>query len=283
MKNAKGSSVVFTLVLALAILGLAGCGRMANVPPGYIGKMLTPTGWQDKVWEAGQVDIGDTDSLGRGNQMVICEATSVTIKEAFSKPSAENGNEDHRIIAKDKTPLAVDIYVQVMVPDEKKMRDSIFAQVTPVPIQGQDRASKITLEQIYSQFARMTIRGKTRQIFAEYKGYMDVMSKYDQVSKQVAGMIAETFRETKVPLKLVAGQLSNVKADETVWAAENQAAAAAAQVSVINDIGTAMRNNPAYLEKYKWDVLKDIAGKQNLTIIVDGGRGGMSYTLPSQK
>lgn len=272
--------IIITLVLLVFAGITTGCGQIANVPPGYIGKMLTPTGWQDQIWEAGQVDMGTTDTLGRGNQMVICEATSVTIKESFGKPSAENGNEDHRIIAKDKTPLAIDVYVQVMVPDDKKMRDSIFAQVTPVPIQNQDRASKITLGQIYTQFARMTIRGKTRQIFSKYEGYMDVMSKYDQVSREVSGMIIETFKETKVPLKLIAGQLSNVKADETVWAAENQKAAAAAQVSVINDIGAAMRNNPSYLEKYKWDVLKEIAGKQSLTIIVDGGGRGVPYTLP---
>ncbi len=276
----KKNNIILFLFVSIILIGFTGCGKMSNVPPGYIGKMLTPTGWQDQIWEAGQVDIGDTDRLGRGNQMIICEATSVTIKESFGKPSATNGNEDHRIIAKDKTPLAVDIYVQVMVPDEKKMRDSIFAQVTPVPIKDEDRTSKITLGQIYEQFARMTIRGKTRQIFSEYEGYMDVMSKYDQVSKRVAGMIAETFRDTKVPLKLVAGQLSNVKADETVWAAENQKAAAQAQVSVISQIGEAMRSNPAYLEKYKWDVLKEIAGRQNLTIIVDGGGRGVSYTLP---
>jgi|SRR3989344_2568500 len=274
----------FAIMIALTALFLTGCGNeIKNIPPGYIGKMLTPTGWEDKTWEAGQVDIGVADFSGRGNSLVICEATSVTIKESFDKPSAANGNEDHRIIAKDKTPLAVDVYVQVMVPDDKKMRDSIFAQVTAFPEKDNDRVRKITLEQIYNQFARMTIRGKTRQIFSEYSGYQDVMTKYDQVSKQVAGMIAETFKETRVPLKLVAGQLSNVKADATVWAAENEKAAASAQVAVIDAIGTAMRNNPAYLEKYKWDVLKDIAGKQNLTIIVDGGRGGMSYTLPSSK
>jgi hypothetical protein len=273
------------LAFALMSMGLTGCGaKVKNVPPGYVAKMLTTTGWSDKYYEAGQVDIGETDTQGRGNSLVLLEATSMTIKESFGKPSQENGNEDHRVITKTKNPLAVDIYVQVMAPDDKKMRDSIFAQVTPVPEKDEERVSKITLQQIYTQFAQMTIRGKTRQIFSGYKDYDEIMANYDQVSKVVSGMIADTFAENKVPLKLISGQLSNVKADETVWAAENQKAAAAAQVSVIDQIGAAMRNNPAYLEKYKWDVLKEVAGKQNLTIIVDAGKGGgVSYTLPVQK
>jgi hypothetical protein len=276
---------VLTVASLACAIWLSSCGaKVANIPPGYIGKILTPTGWEDKIYEAGQVDLGKPDGQGRGNQLVICEATSVTIKEQFGKPSADNGNEDHRVITKQKTPLAVDVYVQVMVPDDKRMRDSIFAQVTPVQWKDAERVSGITLTQIYQQFAQMTIRGKTRQIFSAYKDYDEVMTRYDEASKVVGGMIAETFAQNKVPLKLVAGQLSNVKADETVWAAENQKAAAAAQVAAIEQVGEALRRNPGYIQKYQWDVLKEIAGKQNLTIIVNGGQGSnISYTLPQQK
>jgi len=285
VKNMKRNKLALLILVAiLPLLSLTGCNNdIRSVPPGYIGKMLTPTGWENQIHEAGQLDIGVQGWDGRSNQLVICEATSVTIKESFGKPTKEV-SEDHRIIGKDKVPFSVDMYVQVMVPDEKKLRDSIFAQVTPKPLQGGDgRVSRITLSDIYIRFAQMTIRGKAREIFTEYQGYQDVMGQYNLVSKRIAGMIAETFEENKVPLKLLAGQLSNVKADETVWAAENQKAAATAQVEVIDKIGVAMRNNPAYLEKYKWDVLKEIAGKQSLTIIVNsGGDGGrMSYTLPS--
>jgi hypothetical protein len=284
----KRIQLLTVLLIAVAVLGLSGCtAKVVNIPPGYVGKVLMPTGWKDGVIESGQVDIGQTDTDGRGNRLVLLEATSVTIKEVFDKANQNNNNEDHRIITmkgNNKMPLAVDIYVQVMVPDDPKMRDSIFAQVTPVPEKDNDRVSKITLEQVYNQFAKMTIRGKTRQIFTGYAGYDDVMLKYEAVSSLVAGMITNTFTVNKVPLKLIAGQLSNVKADETVWKAENDKASAAATASAIEQVGVALRSNPGYLEKYKWDVLKEIAGKQNLTIIVNDGRaGGMSYTLPQQK
>lgn len=277
----KSTPILLAILFALITTG---CAKIQNIPPGYIGKILTPTGWEDKVLEAGQVDIGELDSQGRGNTLVICEATSVTIKEQFAKSEGSADNEDHRIITKARNPLAVDVYVQVMVPDDKKMRDSIFAQVTSNSVKGDDRLRTIALAQVYQQFAQMTIRGKTRQIFSGYKNYNEVMDKYDEVSKTISGMIAETFVATKTPLKLVAGQLSNVKADETLWQAENLSAAAVAQVDAINQVGAALRSNPAYLQKYRWDVLKEIAGKGNLTIILNEGRGGeMNYTVPATK
>lgn len=267
----------FKLFLLIVIGGaiaisMMGCGQVADIPGGYIGKVLTPTGWENKLLEAGQVDIGDESNNGSCNKLVICEATSVTIKESFSK-NGDKG-EDHRIITTDKVPLTVDLYTQVMVPEEKKMRDSIFAQVTPIPTK-MDRVSKITLEMIYDRFARMTIRGKTRQIFSKYKNYDRVMANYDQINKEVSAMIIDTFQQTKIPLRLLGGQLSNVKVDGVVLDALNEEAAAKARANAITIIGAAIRANPGYLEKYKWDKVLEITDKNpKMTLIVNDGAGG---------
>lgn len=271
--NMKHLNTILALGLLFVAIFAGGCSPAAieDVPPGYIGKILTPTGWKDGVYEAGQVDIGQLDAERRGNRLINCEASSVTVKESFSGPSEANGNEDHRIVTQKKVPLAVDLYVQVAVPDDPKTRDSIFAQVTPRPSKNDERVSWIYLQDIYNQFAQMDIRGKTRQIFTSYKDYDDVMAHYDDVNKKISAMIIDTFKQSKVPLKLISGQISNVKADATVWEAENKRAAATAEVDTINAIGKAIRENPGYLEKYKWDQLKDMAGKGVTVIVNDGG------------
>jgi hypothetical protein len=266
MKLTKSVAVLILILLAI------GCqNQIENIPPGFVGKLLTPTGWKKGILEAGQVDIGVLDWDHRGNQLILCEATSVTVKESFAKAEGENG-EDHRIITADKIPLAVDIYVQVAVPEDEQMRDSIFAQVTPNPVANSTRVSMIKLTHVYIQFAQMMIRGKTREIFGKYKSYNEVMNNYAQISTEVSGMIALTFKEAKVPLALIAGQLSNVKPDKTVWDSENLRAAAIAQADAIKLVGDAIRRNPGYIQKYSWDVIGQIAGKQNLTIIVTDGR-----------
>lgn len=266
--------------LALVMLLLSGCqSSMRNIPPGYVGKILTPTGWQTGIQEAGQADIGVVDSDGRGNRLVILEATTKTVKEQFLGEESSPDKTDHRAITKNRTPVDVDIYVNVAIPDDVKTRDSIYARVTPVPkIDGlpeQDRVLVVTIQTVYDQFAKPTIRGKTRDIVARYTDYAEVMKKYQEVNSAVSAMIVETFRENGVPLKLLSGQLSNVKPDKTVWQAENALASANAQVAAIDLIGNAVRSNPGYLQFLKWQTLEKIAGK-GVTIIVNEGVSGSS-------
>jgi hypothetical protein len=275
--NIKG---IIAIIVIASLLTLTGCSdnEFREIPPGYIGKILTPTGWQEGIKEAGMVDIKEKRPNEPYSQLVLCEATSVTIKETFGLP-AEGDPEDHRIVTKTGAPISVDVRIQVMVPEEKRLRESIFAQVTPTPEEGLDRTSRIRLSDVYEQFAKAPIRNRIRGIFMKRKNYQDIIENYDTINAEIRSMIAKTFQETKIPLQLVAGEVSNVKADQRVLEAENINAAADAQVAQINKVGEAMRNNPAYLEKYKWDVLREAAGK-GVTIIVNDGDGKPGYTVP---
>ena len=189
----------------------------------------------------------------------------------------EKDGEDHRIMTKDRVPLVVDIYMQTQLPANERMRNSIFAQVTPKQVGDNQRVFRITLQDVYNRFARMTIRGKTREIFAKYTEE-EIMNNYERVNKEIKAMVLDTFVKNKVPLDLIDGQLSNVKVDPKIWKARNENTAADSEVNTINKIGAAIRNNPGYLEKYKWDQLEKISGK-GTTIIVSDGQG-VGYTVP---
>lgn len=274
---------IFAFVAVIAGLFTIGCDeQIKNIPSGYVGKLLTPTGWDSKILEAGQVDIGQTDSAGRGNTLVLLEATSATMKEQFMATDSNGDKQDHRVMLKKGTPVAVDIYVQVAVPTDPKLRNAVFALVTPKGVANETRVQAIYLGDVYGRFAQMSIRGKTREIFAKYDDYADVMRNYAKVNAEVATMVAKVFEENKVPLELVSGQISNVKPDETVWAANNKMAAADAEVSAIEKVGKAMRENPGYLQFKKWETIEKVAGRNNLTIIV-GGKEDVNYTVPIGK
>ena len=270
-------TVAAMALLVVVVISLTSCAKIVNIPPGYVGKILTPTGWESKIYEMGQMDIGDFDNEGRGNRAVMLEATSVTIKEQF-KTSDKDG-EDHRIMSKDRIPLVVDIYMQTQLPAEKRMRDSIFAQVTPKPGADDQRVFKITLEEVYVRFAKMTIRGKTREIFSRYTADQ-VMTNYERVNKEIKAMVSDTFTRNKVPLDLIDGQLSNVKVDPKIWDAMNKKVAAERDVKTINMIGEAIRKNPGYIQKYKWDQLEKISGKGVTIIVNDGGGRDVGYNIP---
>jgi hypothetical protein len=263
------------LCLALfAFALLMGCTpNIKEIPAGYVGKILTPTGWQDKILEAGQVDLGDINGNGTYNILVILEASSVTMKEHFgvagSDPSVGD-NEDHRIIV-DNTPLTIDIYTRGMIDDTKEGRDAIFAQITPDNT-NDNLVKTITIGKIYNQFARMDVRGGTRAIFSKYKNYDWCAKHLDSINNDLSAMVVATFKRNKVPLIPMNVQVSNIKQDETVWAAQNQKQAAISQVATIDSIGQVLERRPKYIQFMKWEALKEIAAKNpNITIIVNEG------------
>src|SRR3989344_3091427 len=85
----------------LALVALVGCEKYENVPPNDIAMMLTPTGYEDKVYTPGQVNIGKLSNDGRGNTLVLIQRSGIEVKEAFLR-SAKDG-EDHRcLVGKNK-------------------------------------------------------------------------------------------------------------------------------------------------------------------------------------
>jgi len=272
---------LFLLISSLLFFSFGCSPNYVSVPPGYIGKVLTPKGYSEEIHEAGQVDIGTTDSNGMQNTLVICEASTVTIKESFDK-STEG---DHRISTrnpKKSPPLSVDVRVQVALPfgdDAKAQREAIFAMVTPQK-STTERVSFIELSQVYTSSAAGTVRNRIREIFSRCEDYDDVMSRYSQINSEISKAIAGAFKENHTPLVLLSAELSNVKPDEAVTAAQNQFAASQSEIDQINAVGKAIQANPGYLEMKKWEVIREAAGK-GATIIIDASdKGRMTTTLP---
>jgi len=263
------------MLLVVVALGLLiGCSpRIREIPAGYIGKVLTPTGWEDKIREAGQIDLGQENGNGTYNVLVLLEATSTTMKEHFgvagSDPTAGD-NEDHRIIIS-QVPVTVDIYTRGAIPDAKDQRDAIFAQITPDGTNDQ-YVKMITINKIYTQFAKMDIRGGTRAVFSRYKSFEWTTAHLDSVNNDLSAMVVATFRQNKVPLIPMNVQVSNIKQDETVWDAENKKQAAIAQVSVIDSIGRILERRPEYMQFMKYETYKTIAEKNpNITFLITDG------------
>lgn len=265
-------------ISALAAV-LGACSSYHEVPPGHVGKVLTTTGWQEKVWEAGMVDLGQAGSGGQQNILVLLEADSITVKEQFLTADAMADRQDHRVLTK-KTPLTVDIRIRALVPPDPQTRNNIFVQVTPWFNKDDPRRRWISVQKVYEQFATMDVRNRIRLIFSQYDDYKDVMTKYTEVNDKVSAAIVTAFAANKVPLKLQGVALSNIKPDAQVWEAENTKASAEAKVSAINAIGEALRKNPMYVHFQQWESAEKIASigaqKGNNTVVIVGNNGSVS-------
>lgn len=253
--------------------GLIGCGMMPDIrgiPAGHVGRVLTPSGWDAKIMESGQVDLKQKDTSGRYSVLVLLEATTTTVKEGFLQKGADG--EDHRVLTRNGTPLTMDFYVRCMLPDDAEARNGIFVQITPDAVKDDTRVQSISIEKVYAHFARMDVRGGARAIIARYTSYDDVVQNLEKINTEIELMVVETFKKNGVPLKVQNARISNIKPDERVYASQNELSSASAKVAAIEQIGEALRRNPQYTSYMRWEALKEMSGKGTTIIVNEGGQ-----------
>lgn len=263
------------LFLSLIVISFifTSCTDIRNVKPGYVAELLTPTGYSGKLISAGQVDIGELNSDNAGNSLITMEVTTKTVKESFYKAEKE-GEEDHRVRTSDGTPLAVDIYIQISVPETKEGQLAAIQSITPIASKDEDRVYIVSLEDIYSQFAQMIIRGKVREIFAKYPSADEVMKNYEKINNEINLMVINVFEKSKTPVALINTQLSNVKEDESVLKSKNKILEAQNESDAIEKVGQKLRQYPEYLELQKIKTYSEAAAKAaSVSFIISDSKG----------
>jgi hypothetical protein len=273
----KLNAIIMVLAIVMVITSCNNTNK--DVPSGYVAKKLTPSGVDDKIYEAGQVDIGTVDNDGEATSLVILEATTVTIKEQFMKADTSDG-QDHRVKTRDNTPLYVDMYIQVSIPTDDKTRNSIFATVTPTATTD-PRIYKITAQNIYDKYAKMIIRGNVRTIFSKYENNDSVMDNFAVINASISKMIIEVVKQSKAPFEVMSAQLSNVQEDPVILASKTKLIAADNEVAAIKKVGEAIRLNPYYLEARRLDVLESIGEQSKSNLIVMDSKGSTVLALPA--
>jgi regulator of protease activity HflC (stomatin/prohibitin superfamily) len=261
------AAVVFTPIFFI------GCGpTIKDIPGGYVGVILTPTGWDGQIREAGQVDIGDLDQDGRGNTLILVESTTKNIKETFVMDAE---GRDDRIYTQDlKMPLNADVYYNLAVSVDKNGHISsdaikyVLGTITPTGT-GDARVKIVTVDMIYSNLTKPLVRGKTRDLFSTYKDHKEVLAKQSQISKDIEGVVQNIFKENHVPMSVVNAQLSNVKQDPKIVAAQTMQITADADVQRINRIGAALKEYPDAKVLYLIDAIK--AAPTGATVIINVG------------
>jgi hypothetical protein len=279
-----------------AAIGLAACGGMSrseyrSIPAGYVGKVLTPTGWQKGVLEAGQVNLGGTDADNRNNSLVLLEASGTQVKEIFPAASKDD-EQDHRIITtgaegQPPTPVAVDVYIRLRVPVDERLRNRVFAEITPIESKDDVRVTWITVESIYNRFVHQEARSIIRRIIGAYANDLAINAHRQEIEQKLTEELLKRLEELKVPLELQSVALSNVTPDPLVQKNRSEQLGASSQVASIEQVGAALAHNPGYvaleqvkaMERVSTEAAK--AGHPPTFIIGIDGPGGHSYAARS--
>jgi len=241
----------FSLVaaLAVAIATLTGGSSFASepraIPPDMIGMILTPSGFDGKIYESGQVDIGAKGWFADwGNKLVLLQRGGFAIKEQFAQndPNNDKDHEDHRcIVGPKREPMSLDVRLLFAMPDHTKPagREAILRMgILGKPVRakdeqfGGDRVLVLDAASVYFQQVQQQVRGKIRDICLSYAS---VDAVFDAIAKngtpegftdKMKMMIGTVLAENTSPLFLVTAIASNVKPDPSVISAIASAQAA---------------------------------------------------------
>lgn len=262
-------------LLVVVVITATSCRDIRNVPPQYVGRILSPTGWEDKLYFPGQVDIGQLDSYGGGNSLVLIQTSAFAVKESFLGAQAMQDKEDHRVFTADRTPVSLDIRLMFTSPDVQRDPESVkrFFTLGNPALSGKDeRVMSISLESIYNEQAQLQVRGKIRDATSKFKSFNDAFERISELNKEIWTIVTGVLQERSVPLVLVDCQISNMKPDPLVWENQVKVQAADAEIETMKKLQGYLDQNPTARLIFVLSKLKEIAGiaseKGNNTIII---------------
>jgi hypothetical protein len=285
----------FILLAALAVAALPGgpsiAAELRAVPPNMIGLMLTPTGFEGRIYEPGQVDIGNESWSGYGNKLMLVQRSGFEIKEQFisNDPNNPEDHEDHRcIVGPKREPMSLDVRLLFALPDYTKPDGKNALLRMGLLGNPKDLGNRVLLldaATVYFQQVQQQVRGKIRDVCL---GYADVEAVYkaiemngnggftDTLSKAVATVLADNHS----PLFLVGAVASNVKPDPSVVSAIAATQAAGKLVEAMATIDNFIKADPTGMRAYiyKMYALQEMAkanknGQNNVLMMdVSGGQ-----------
>lgn len=298
-----------TILSLVALVFITGCEmRFANVPPNDIGMMLTPTGYENKVYSPGQVNIGKEDTDGEGNKLVLIQRSGIEVKEQFIGAAGSEDKEDHRCLTRDNAPMTLDVRLMFALPDYEKpegMKDlnRIFQLGNPQEIENgpkemKGRVLRISGESIYADQARQQVRGRIRQICSVYENFDAAFIAASgtgpkSMTRHVEEAVASILREKQVPLRLLTAYVSNMKPDSTVMDAISAKKAAEKRVEAISELTKFLSEDSTGVrwKVYQMQVLQEIVstantnGHNTIYMVDVGGANGVQppIVMPTAK
>lgn len=292
----------FFVIVILGLMSglLVGCQNYADIPPNDIGMMLTPTGYEEKIYTPGQVDIGQENANKRGNKMVLIQRSGIQIKEQFIGKEGNADKEDHRCLTANKAPATVDVRILLALPDYEKPTGKkdlarIFLLGNPAVLAGanpEGRVLRITADSIYVEQAQQQVRGKIRQVIMGYKDFDSLMTAFADVgetglTKKIEVAVSTALVDQSIPLRVVSAFVSNLKPDPSVVEATSAKQAADKRVEAIKVLTDFLSEDAtgARWKVYNMQVLQEIVSTannngHNTIFMTDISGGASSKTLP---
>lgn len=137
-------------VLAGALM-LAGCGERVEIPPGFVGKVMTAKGYKEGVHPPSKTRL--EACWNYCDKMILLQVSDFKMGETM-----------RIFMPEDKLELGTRVEVGLMMNPERY--DYAFAKVPPNELTS--RVGQIDLDTVYSRYAEHVVKTQTREFLTKY-------------------------------------------------------------------------------------------------------------------
>lgn len=165
------------VLLAVAVLALLLAGCSETIEPGYKGKILGPSGYQDAVLEPGKHWVGFRES------MVLLDTSTNTRDERVQMKTRDN------------LDLTFDVYTRARIGGSDGAINAMFDDI-------RQEDGSVSFDRVYTTYLRPIVRSKAREIVGAY-AIEDINKNFTRITQELEAAIGEAAQGTPLQVTMV--------------------------------------------------------------------------------
>lgn len=201
----KFSNLIKASALALAATLMVGCGERVEVPPGFVGKVMTKDGYQEGLIPTSKLRLAPC--INYCDRMVIMDNTDKSYVEPMQI-----------FIPADKLNITVDLRATLAV--DPLRAEPLFNKL-PQVTQG-DQLSVISGESIYNTYGKQVLQAEVRSYLTKYS-ISEIASNGEKINSDIQVILSKVMGE-RTPFNVRYAGLTNIKYPAIITDAQENSA-----------------------------------------------------------
>lgn len=201
----KFSNLIKASALVLAASLMVGCGERVEVPPGFVGKIMTKDGYMEGLIPTSKIRLAPC--VNYCDRIVIMDNTDKSYVEPMEI-----------FIPADKLNIKVDLRATLAV--DPNRAEPLFNKL-PQVTQG-DQLSVISGESIYNTYGKQVLQAEVRSYLTKYS-ISEIASNGEKINADIQLLLSKVMGD-RTPFTVRYAGLTNIKYPEIITQAQENSA-----------------------------------------------------------
>lgn len=189
---------------AMAVL-MSGCGERVEVPPGFVGKVMTKDGYQEGMIPTSKLRL--PACLNYCDRLVVLDTTDKSYVEPMKI-----------FIPSDKLVVDVDLRATLSVDPQKA--EALFNKLPQAPVN--DFYSVINGQAVFSTYGQQVLQAEVRAYLTQYT-ISEISSSGEKINADIQVLLSKVMSE-RTPFTVRYAGLTNIKYPEIITQAQENSA-----------------------------------------------------------